>query len=54
MPKIPRPRHNTTALPRDLRSELGIRDVYGDKKRRLNGPASRKERRQNERTQKKS
>ncbi|KAJ5154386.1 MIF4-like type 1/2/3 [Penicillium coprophilum] len=50
----PRPRHNTTALPRDLRSELGIRDVYGDKKRRLNGPASRKERRQNERTQKKS
>jgi nucleolar MIF4G domain-containing protein 1 len=54
MPKMPRPRHNTTALPRDLRSELGIRDVYGDKKRRLNGPASRKERRQNERTQKKS
>ncbi|EKV04141.1 Nuclear protein (Sgd1), putative [Penicillium digitatum] len=51
---MPRPRHNTTALPRDLRSELGIRDVYGDKKRRLNGPASRKERRQNERTQKKS
>ncbi|KAJ5520297.1 MIF4-like type 1/2/3 [Penicillium fimorum] len=50
----PRPRHNTTALPRDLRSELGIRDVYGDKKRRLNGPATRKERRQNERTQKKS
>lgn len=54
MPKMARPRHNTTALPRDLRSELGIRDVYGDKKRRLNGPASRKERRQNERTQKKS
>ncbi|CAI7605714.1 unnamed protein product [Penicillium glandicola] len=51
---MPRPRHNTTALPRDLRSELGIRDHYGDKKRRLNGPATRKERRQNERTQKKS
>lgn len=51
--KMPRPRHNTTALPRNLRSELGIRDTYGDKKRRLNGPASRKERRQNERTQKK-
>lgn len=51
---MPRPRHNTTALPRNLRSELGIRDTYGDRKRRLNGPASRKERRQNERTQKKS
>jgi nucleolar MIF4G domain-containing protein 1 len=51
---MPRPRHNTTALPRNLRSELGIRDTYGEKKRRLNGPASRKERRQNERTQKKS
>ncbi|KAJ5124375.1 uncharacterized protein N7515_008200 [Penicillium bovifimosum] len=51
---MPRPLHNTTALPRDLRSELGIRDNYGEKKRRLNGPASRKERRQNERTQKKS
>lgn len=51
---MPRARHNTTALPRDLRSELGIRDNYGEKKRRLNGPASRKERRQNERTQKKS
>lgn len=51
---MPRPRHKTTALPRDLRSELGIRDTYGDKKRRLNGPATRKERRQNERTQKKT
>lgn len=51
--KMSRPRHKTTALPRNLRSELGIRDTYGDKKRRLNGPASRKERRQNERTQKK-
>lgn len=51
---MPRPRHNTTALPRHLRSELGIRDTYGDKKRRQNGPASRKERRQNERTEKKS
>ncbi|OGE49615.1 hypothetical protein PENARI_c020G01741 [Penicillium arizonense] len=50
---MPRARHNTTSLPRHLRSELGIRDTYGEKKRRLNGPASRKERRQNERTQKK-
>jgi nucleolar MIF4G domain-containing protein 1 len=51
---MPRPRHKTTALPRDLRSELGIRDTYGEKKRRQNGPSSRKERRQNERSEKKS
>ncbi|KAJ5885187.1 hypothetical protein N7495_009697 [Penicillium taxi] len=49
-----RPRHNTTSLPRDLRSELGIRDTYGEKKRRQNGPANRKDRRQAERTEKKS
>ncbi|KAJ5549053.1 hypothetical protein N7513_006287 [Penicillium frequentans] len=50
----PRAQHNTTSLPRDLRSELGIRDRYGEKKRRLNGPASRKDRRQAERNGKKS
>lgn len=46
--------HNTTSLPRDLRSEMGIRDTYGEKKRKQNGPTSRKERRQAERTEKKS
>ncbi|KAJ5965631.1 hypothetical protein N7481_012345 [Penicillium waksmanii] len=51
---MPRPMHNTTSLPRDLRSELGIRDTYGEKKRKQNGPGSRKERRQAERTEKKS
>jgi nucleolar MIF4G domain-containing protein 1 len=51
---MPRPMHNTTSLPRDLRSELGIRDTYGEKKRKQNGPTSRKERRQAERTEKKS
>lgn len=50
----PRPQHNTTSLPRDLRSELGIRDRYGEKKRRQNGPASRKDRRQAERNEKKT
>ncbi|OOQ85011.1 nuclear protein [Penicillium brasilianum] len=51
---MPRPQHNTTSLPRDLRTELGIRDTYGEKKRKLNGPANRKERRQAERNNKKS
>ncbi|KAJ5692419.1 hypothetical protein N7462_001842 [Penicillium macrosclerotiorum] len=51
---MPRPQHNTTSLPRDLRSELGIRDTYGDKQRQRNGPATRKERRQAERNEKKS
>ncbi|KAJ5918197.1 hypothetical protein N7454_010572 [Penicillium verhagenii] len=50
----PRPQHNTTSLPRDLRGELGIRDRYGEKKRRLNGPVSRKDRRQAERNGNKS
>ncbi|KAJ5115794.1 hypothetical protein N7456_000142 [Penicillium angulare] len=50
----PRPQHKTTCLPRDLRSELGIRDTYGEKKRRQNGPATRKDRRRAERTEKKS
>lgn len=49
-----RPQHNTTSLPRDLRSELGIRDRYGDKKRKEKGPATRKDRRRAERTEKKS
>ncbi|PYI08815.1 hypothetical protein BO78DRAFT_468294 [Aspergillus sclerotiicarbonarius CBS 121057] len=48
-----RPMHNTTSLPRNLRSELGIRDTYGEKKNRRNGPASRKERRREERSGKK-
>ncbi|OJJ48704.1 hypothetical protein ASPZODRAFT_62768 [Penicilliopsis zonata CBS 506.65] len=49
-----RPLHNTTSLPRGLRDELGIKDRYGEKKRRLNGPASRKDRRKAERAGKKS
>ncbi|RAL06106.1 MIF4G domain-containing protein [Aspergillus ibericus CBS 121593] len=48
-----RPMHNTTSLPRNLRTELGIRDTYGDKKNKRNGPASRKERRREERSGKK-
>ncbi|KAF7587713.1 suppressor of glycerol defect [Aspergillus hancockii] len=51
---MPRPMHNTTSLPRNLRSELGIRDAYGDKKKRRNGPATRKDRRREERRDKKS
>ncbi|KAL6237664.1 hypothetical protein BDW75DRAFT_203325 [Aspergillus navahoensis] len=31
---MPRPRHNTTSLPRELRNELGIRDRYGEQKNR--------------------
>ncbi|RAL10299.1 MIF4G domain-containing protein, partial [Aspergillus homomorphus CBS 101889] len=48
---MPRPRHNTTSLPRNLREELGIRDTYGDRKR--NGPGARKDRRKEERLSKK-
>lgn len=51
---MPRPQHNTTSLPRNLRAELGIRDTYGDKKRQRNGPAARKDRRRAERNEKKS
>ncbi|KAJ5469653.1 hypothetical protein N7539_009271 [Penicillium diatomitis] len=51
---MPRPQHNTTSLPRGLRDELGIRDTYGDKKQKRNGPANRKERRREERNTKKS
>ncbi|KAE8356592.1 hypothetical protein BDV28DRAFT_95307 [Aspergillus coremiiformis] len=53
-PTMPRTMHNTTSLPRDLRSELGIRDSYGDKKKRQNGPANRKDRRRAEREEKKT
>ncbi|KAJ5820048.1 hypothetical protein N7474_005639 [Penicillium riverlandense] len=51
---VQRRHHNTTSLPRDLRSELGIRDTYGDRKRRQAGPSSRKDRRRVERAEKKS
>jgi nucleolar MIF4G domain-containing protein 1 len=46
--------HNTTSLPRDLRSELGIRDTFGEKKRKQKGPATRKDRRKAERDDKKA
>ncbi len=46
---MPRPRHNTTSLPRDLRQELGIRDRFGEQKNKRNGQASRKDRRRDER-----
>lgn len=46
---MPRPRHLTTALPRELRAELGIKDTYGEKKRNQNRSVSRKERRKEER-----
>ncbi|KAI9925604.1 hypothetical protein ASPWEDRAFT_112955 [Aspergillus wentii DTO 134E9] len=50
-----RPMHNTTSLPRDLRSELGVKDTYGARKNRRNaGPVSRKDRRQAERTNKRA
>ncbi|KAJ5299642.1 hypothetical protein N7476_011199 [Penicillium atrosanguineum] len=51
---MPRRMHNTTSLPRGLRSELGIRDTYGEKKRKQKGPANRKDRRKAERDDKKS
>ena len=51
---MPRRMHNTTSLPRGLRSELGIRDTYGEKKRKQKGPATRKDRRKAERDDKKS
>ena len=50
---MPRPLHKTTALPRELRNELGLRDRYGErKKRQQNAPVSRKDRRQAERANK--
>jgi len=51
---MPRRMHNTTSLPRDLRSELGIRDTYGEKKRKQKGSVTRKDRRRAERNEKKS
>lgn len=54
MARMGRPQHNTTSLPRHLRSELGIRDTYSDKKRKRTGPAARKDRRRDERAEKKS
>lgn len=48
-----RPQHNTTALPRELRNELGLKDHYGEKKKRQrDAPVSRKDRRQAERANK--
>ncbi|EAW11586.1 MIF4G domain-containing protein [Aspergillus clavatus NRRL 1] len=49
----PRPRHNTTSLPRNLRAELGIKDHYGERKNKRNGPATRKDQRRAERAEKK-
>lgn len=43
-----RPKHNTTSLPRELREELGLKDSYGDKKRKRSGPVPRRDRRQTE------
>ncbi|KAL2819331.1 hypothetical protein BDW59DRAFT_151442 [Aspergillus cavernicola] len=48
-----RSRHNTTSLPRGLRSELGIKDRYGEKINRRNEQFSRKDRRREERAGKK-
>lgn len=48
---MPRPRHFTTGIPRQLRAELGIRDSYGDRLRN-HGPTSRKDRRKEERHEK--
>ncbi|KAL4926861.1 uncharacterized protein BDV17DRAFT_299427 [Aspergillus undulatus] len=45
---MPRPRHNTTSLPRGLRQELGIRDRFGEQKNKRE-QASRKDRRRDER-----
>ncbi|KAL3477823.1 hypothetical protein BJX99DRAFT_122379 [Aspergillus californicus] len=50
---MPRARHNTTSLPRDLRSELGIKDRFGEKINKRNGQNSRKDRRRDERAEKK-
>lgn len=49
-----RPMHLTTALPRNLREELGIKDSYHENKGKRNGPASRKEQRQADRKGKKT
>lgn len=46
--------HNTTSLPRQLREELGLKDTFGEKKDRRGGPVSRKERRREERSGKRT
>jgi nucleolar MIF4G domain-containing protein 1 len=46
---MPRPRHNTTFLPRQIREELGLVDRYGVRKQKQNRQQSRKERRKAER-----
>ncbi|KAN0071845.1 hypothetical protein V8E54_010441 [Elaphomyces granulatus] len=46
---MPRPRHNTTFLPRQIREELGLVDHYGVRKQKQNRQQSRKERRKAER-----
>ncbi|KAI9369222.1 hypothetical protein BJX61DRAFT_536589 [Aspergillus egyptiacus] len=50
---MPRPRHNTTSLPRGLREELGIKDRFGEKLNRRKEQLSRKDRRREERAGKK-
>lgn len=47
-------KHNTTSLPRNLRAELGLRDPYQDKKNKRSAPVSRKDRRREERSGKKT
>lgn len=47
-------KHNTTSLPRNLRAELGLRDPFQDKKNKRNAPVSRKDRRREERSGKKT
>ncbi|KAL4799797.1 hypothetical protein BDV19DRAFT_354821 [Aspergillus venezuelensis] len=48
---MPRPRHNTTSLPRDLRQELGIRDRFGEQKNKVTRKDRRQERAENKRGQ---
>jgi nucleolar MIF4G domain-containing protein 1 len=50
---MPRPRHNTTFLPREIREELGLIDSYGVKKQKQNRQPLRKERRKAERREQK-
>ncbi|KAL9027243.1 MAG: hypothetical protein Q9196_004207 [Gyalolechia fulgens] len=49
-----RPDHNTTALPRRLREELGVSETARSFQRKQNTPGLRKERRRAARTEKKS
>ncbi|KAL4808865.1 hypothetical protein BDV18DRAFT_133354 [Aspergillus unguis] len=43
---MPRPRHNTTSLPRGLRQELGIRDRFGEQKKKTAEQFRKDQRRQ--------